>query len=501
MKTDFSKGIVYIKEGGYQGCKLEKGITAFYGIPYALPPIGEYRFSAPRRVKEHIGLLQAVKPGPVNYQWVSENAEDWQKPNGPMSEDCLYLNIFTPAKTGEENLPVLFWIHGGASIAGWGSDPVLNGTKLADQGIVVVTFNYRLGALGFLCHPELSKADSRGTSGNYGVMDMLMALEWVQNHIDAFGGNASRIIMGGQSAGAGATAYLMTSPLCRNKIKGAVLLSTTPYTYPDIPYPVEYYEKLGQEYMDSLGLHTLKELKETPVSHWVYRKSYMNVGWFSFARDNYIFNAGLKESFQNGCYEKVPMILGMTRDEFTGGFKPDDKMSQEEYCRKVEQKFGPYAQRILEAYPARDERETVMQYKLLVGGEYTMAESIHTAKDLKKYQSNIYLYRFDRKVPRENCDFYGAIHGDDLPYLFGTQDVVPYNWKEVDKEISKGMIQYLAQFVKTGNPNVMGLPEWPTYMEKEKVMLFGAQECEECIKADEIPNKERIELLESIRNF
>ena len=500
--TNFSKGIVWNGKSGYQGKVSEGGVGCYWGIPYAKPPVGRLRFEFPEKLEDHTGLYYAFNPGPISYQYISDKEEDWKKPTEAMSEDCLYLNIFTPAKVEQDRLPVLFWIHGGASIEGRGSDPVLDGSKLAERGIVVVTFNHRLGALGFLAHPELTKHSALGISGNYGVMDILMALEWVCSHIEVFGGDPNHIVMGGQSAGAGATAYLMMSPLLKVKLKGAILLSTSPFTYDGIPYSLEYYEQKGKAYMDKLGIYSYEELKTVPVGRWVHQEEYMNVGGFSFLRDGYIFNSGLKESFAEGKYQKVPMILGMTRDESSLGMSPEDTMTEEEYKRRVLDRYGKSdGLKLLNMYPVKNEKDTVKQYKLMVGGESAVTEIIHTAKALSKYQKDIYLYRFDRKVPRENGDFYGAMHCDDLPYVFGTFGAIPYNWTEEDIELSEYMMKYISQFVKTGNPNESGVPEWNQFVDNEELMLFGADASNELVEAMQIPNKKRIELLEKIRNF
>lgn len=503
MISDFSKALVYDEDSGFQGVVKDNGVKVFYGISYAKPPVGEKRFEYPEKIEMHRGILNATTPGAISWQWEEglEGLEEWQQSKGPMSEDCLYLNIFTPAKSKADLLPVLFWIHGGASIAGSGSDPILDGTELANRGIIVVTFNYRLGALGFLAHPELSRVNKRKISRNYGVMDMLTALEWVEEHIAVFGGDSNRIIMGGQSAGAGATAYLMTSPLCHNKIRGAIMLSTTPYTYPEIPYSLAYYEDQGQRYMDAVGVHTLQELKQVSVERWVHNKECMLNGHFSFARDNYIFRDGLKESFHNGNYERVPILMGMTRDEFHCNLKPDDRIDAEQFLIRIKEKFGEEGEKLIEQCPTLDQKETVKLLKLLIGGEYTMAEAIHTAKDIEKYQEDVFLYRFDRKVPRKDAEFYGAMHGDDLPYLFGTLSQIPYHWQEIDKEISNLLMEYITNFVKVGNPNGKGMPRWPAYCQGEEVMLFGAEGSDKLVGASVLPNKERIELIEKIRQL
>lgn len=234
MQTDFGNAIVWSGDSGFRGVKESNGVSSFWGIRYAKPPVGDLRFKNSVLIKNYCGLQNATKPGNISWQWIDDRP-NWQKPVEMMSEDCLFLNVFTPSKSVDERLPVLFWIHGGASITGAGSDPVLNGKELAAKGVIVVTFNYRLGALGFLVHPELSKHDPHNTSGNYGVTDILTALEWVKRNISMFGGDANHIVMGGQSAGAGATAYLLASPLFATPLKGAIMMSTSPTSYPDIP--------------------------------------------------------------------------------------------------------------------------------------------------------------------------------------------------------------------------------------------------------------------------
>lgn len=498
METKLKEAYVKTADYCYQGTIEENGVASFLGIPYAKPPLGSRRFEAPQPLDpvENHPLRVATSPGPISFQ-DSETAPLWNHQEQVMSEDCLYLNIFTPAKEATDKLPVLFWIHQGASLYGAGSDQLLHGKNLAKKGIIVVTFNYRLGVLGFLAHPELINQTESETSGNYGVLDILAALDWVKERIADFGGNPNHIIMGGQSAGAGATAYLLTSPELKVSLKGAIMLSTAPMSYPGIPYSLAYYEKSGQAYMEQFGLTTYQQLKTAPVSTWL-NKSPAIPGHFSFARDNLLFKEELKGCFEKGHYQKVPILMGMTKDEFSRGVTYGKQWSKKQCYQQVQSILGEKTEAFFKKGFLRDSKDLAKEFKSIFGGEWALAEMIHSANWLKQYQEDVYLYRFDQAPPREQADFYGAKHCDDLFYVFGTFDTADFAWRKEDYQLGETMQDYFVSFIKTGNPNDSSKNQWPAW-QGQQLMYFGGQEtpCRSC----ELEQAPRLQHLINARYF
>lgn len=438
----------------WQGKPYEGG-TAYLGIPYALPPVGELRFRKPVEVEAIPGCYD--KFGPAAPQWGSDE---------PMSEDCLYLNLYVP--DGAQDLPVLFWIHGGASIVGSGSRPEYDGCALSREGIIVVTFNHRLGALGFLAHPMLR--DDKGTSGNWGVWDMVAAWHWVRRNISQFGGDPDRITMGGQSAGAGATEYLMTYPDVARNMAGAVLMSTSPFEYRGIPRSLEHYEAQGISYMDRLGVSTQEQLRTIPAMNWVYDRDMIAQGGFSFARDDVLFTEGLQEAFHAGHYPKIPMMIGSTQEERC--FRLDEAYSLDQLRQEAQRRFGDDAEEFMRLYQPQTAEDVIRCRHEGLNGDRAHAAVRFSARQAARFQKQVYVYRFAQETPREH-GMCGSNHSDDVPYWFGTLDRIARAWTERDREVSDFMMQALACFVRTGCPNRPGEAVWPDFTDRQEVCIIG----------------------------
>lgn len=471
---DFMMKEVHSMQGEWTG-KVYEGGTAYLGIPYALPPVGERRFCKPVEVDAIPGVYN--KFGPAAPQWGGDE---------PMSEDCLYLNLYVP--DGAKKAPVLFWIHGGASMVGSGARPEYDGRALSREGIIVVTFNHRLGALGFLAHPSLSAETKEGVSGNWGVWDIVAAWNWVRRNISIFGGDPDRITMGGQSAGAGATEYLMTYPPVAEHMAGAALMSTTPYEYRGIPRSVAHYEAMGKEYMDLLGASSAKELRSIPAMKWIYRSDMMRRGGFSFAWDNELFSEGLQEAFFAGHYPKVPMLIGSTFEERC--FRLDDDYGLEAYHAEVQRRFGEDAEAFLRFYDPKDDAQAIRCRSEGLAGDRPHAAVRFTARMAARWQKSIYVYRFAQEPPHP-ANVYGSDHSDDVPYWFGALDRIDRPWTAKDREVSSFMVRALANFVRSGDPNGSGARIWPDFAEREASCLIGPRDCCDAFRIEENPVPEK----------
>ncbi len=456
----------------WQGKPYEGG-TAYLGIPYALPPVGELRFRKPVEVDAIPGRYDRF--GPASYQWGSDE---------PMSEDCLYLNLYVPE--GAKDLPVLFWIHGGASIVGSGSRPEYDGRALSREGIIVVTFNHRLGALGFLAHPSLTA--EQGVSGNWGVWDIVAAWNWVRRNIRQFGGDPDRITLGGQSAGAGATEYLMTCPAVAEHLAGVALMSTSPFEYRNIPLSLAHYEAQGKDYMERLGAFTAEELRAIPAMKWAFDRDFIAQGGFSFTRDYELFSEGLQDAFHAGHYPKVPMMIGSTLEERC--YRMDEKCSIEQLREEAQRRFGEDAEEFMRLYHPRTAEEAIHCRHEGLGGDRAHAAVRFSAREAARFQKQVYVYRFTQEPPRADGRR-GSNHSDDVPYWFGALDWFDRPWTARDRAVSRFMMRSLAQFVRTGNPNCPGEQAWPDFTDQEEICLIGPRGCEDIHRVEDNSQAEK----------
>jgi para-nitrobenzyl esterase len=439
------------------------GVRAYLGIPYAAPPVGELRWRAPRpaaawkgtRAADHFSASCMQGPNKPFGPWTSEFLL-----LGPVSEDCLYVNVWTGARASERR-PVLVYIYGGGFSSGSGDVPVYDGSPLAEKGLVVVNMNYRVGALGFLAHPELT-AES-GASGNYGLLDQVAALQWVRDNIAAFGGDPRRVMIAGQSAGAVSVFLLTASPLAKGLFQRAAIESgpgglasmgmarTRATTRPRADA-----EKDGVTYATALGAHSLAELRALPASRFIAgaRTGPVVDGRFLVEEPT--------ETFAAGRQSDVPTITGLNADE--GSASPGyGKTTAVAYRRQVEERFGERAARMLAIYPAATDEEaraSAVQSGRdagLAGVQRMLGERASTAR------TAAFAYFFDRAIPWPEHPEFGAFHTAEVPYVFGTLDLIPRPWTDADRTLSATMMSYWANFAATGDPNGPGLARWPAF--------------------------------------
>ena len=422
---------VQVESGVLSG--LEEGaVQAFLGIPYAEPPVGALRWRPPRSPAPWTGTLAADHfsascmqrprsggPWTPEYRFV-----------GPISEDCLTINIWTPAKTGSERLAVMMWIHGGSFKSGSGSVPIYDGRKLAARGIVVVTLNYRLGVLGFLAHPQLTAESEQHVSGNYGLMDIIAALKWVQRNIAAFGGDAQRVTLAGQSAGAYAVDLLKASPESSALFQRVITESGSAGR--DIRWRnLNEAESRGARFLQALALPSIDALRQVPAS-----KLYAPDNSGDAAPDGNFppiaDGVTIPSAGSAGSAAKLDDIAALS------GFNADEHGSSRGSMNR--------AARLATSNSAR---------ATLV--EWGRRRSAHSHMPL-------YLYLYDHAEPGTDSARWGAFHGAELPYVFDTLDAAPDRpYNTADRQIAYRMAGYWVNFVSTGTPNGRGLPNWPAF--------------------------------------
>ncbi len=450
-------GRVKVDGGWIQGAVTED-LTIYKGIPFAAPPVGELRWKAPQPVIPWEGVRETTEFASSPVQWGSN-------PWG-LSEDCLYLNVWTPAKSPKEKLPVMVWIYGGGFGAGTTTDPVFSGEELARMGVVVVNTAYRVGKLGFMAHPGLSAENPEGVSGNYGLLDQIAGLEWVQRNIEAFGGDPSKVTIFGESAGGIAVSMLCASPLAKGLFRGAISQSggsfgpSRPTTYPgENMKTLADAEADGEKIAQSLGVSTVEELRALPADKFIERGLAPGGGWPIV--DGYVIPDDQYRLYEKGEYNDVAVIAGYNSDEGASFLRnPDGKAHQ----AGVEERFGPYAGKLLEAYPLEDGKVTHPTRNLMRDVAFGWHSWAWCSLQARTGKSKTFLYYFDQHpdFPKESPMYgLGSPHGQDIAYVF--QHVNPEHPIAGDRELMKAMGAYWTNFAKTGDPNGPGLPEWPVF--------------------------------------
>lgn len=493
---------VHVESGILQGIHgWDPRVAVFRGVPYAAPPVGELRWRAPVPPKAWEGVRKADQYGPIACQPVpgSNPQEFWTKeihPTGTefeMSEDCLYLNVYTTARTGEEKLPVLIYIHGGGFKGGYPYEVEFDWEHMAKKGIVVVSIAYRLGVLGFLAHPWLSAEAPEEPKGNYGTMDQLAALRWVKQNIAAFGGDPDRITIAGQSAGAMSVQNLMTSPMAEGMIAGAIIESSVTVAFAekaDRSYPLEKAERIGALFFEKAGIRSLEEARALPGTELVrLEDELLGPGvHFEPAIDGKIIREFNFDAYRNGHHQRIPVIAGYNRGEAEGFakafMKPVETMEElKEYAAG----FGDRAEEFLELANVCGEEDVKRLFSqnamldLTAGAR--MFGYIQDSQDRKAY-----LYEFNADIPGE--DQAGSYHGSEMWFAYDSLARCwrPFTGKHYD--LARQISSYWVNFVKNGDPNgrdTFGeeLPAWePFRAENEFVMEFRDKPEKSEVKVD-----------------
>jgi len=488
-----------IEQGTLEGINLSSGVTTYRGIPFAMPPVGKLRWSAPLPPIKWKGVRKADKFG--NNPMQKAVFGDMNFRAEKMSEDCLYLNVWTPAKSPTDKLPVLVYFYGGGFVAGDGSENRYDGEALAKKGIVAVTLNYRLGIFGFFAHPELTKESPNNSSGNYGLLDQNAALLWVRNNIAAFGGDPNKITIAGESAGSISVSAQMASPLSKNLIAGAIGQSGAMInpTLDAIPLPEG--ETNGKKIALKMGYQEVEKLRSIPATELLELAS-KNGFETRAVVDGYFLTKLPSEVFKAGEQSKVPLLAGWTSTEVPyQAFMQGQQPTPENYAKLVREKYTERGDAVLQLYPGKTQDEVIKSATALASDNFIVYSTWKWAEDHRKTRMPTYVYIFSKPRPtmkKEMGDakqglaggiikgdkskkaeakmpeaLEGASHASDIEYALGnlaTNKV--YNWTQDDYSVSDVILNYFANFIKTGNPNGNGVVQWPRNREGGDMLLM-----------------------------
>ena len=468
------------------------GLRVFLGIPFAQPPTDTLRWQAPRDAPRWKGVRKADTFGPHCMQALV--FADIEFRSGSMSEDCLYLNVWTTAKSGRERRPVLVYLHGGGFIGGDGSESRYDGASMARQGIVAVTANYRLGVFGFLAHPELSREAANRGSGNYGLLDQAAVLRWVRKNIAAFGGDPERITIAGESAGSISVSALMASPVSRGLIAGAIGESGSILGALSA-VPLAQAEATGHDFAVSIGAPTLAQLRALPAAR-LMEATRSSPPRFTPTIDGYFLPKSPFEIYRNGEQASVPLLAGSNSEEMPHALVlGTEPATPEGFRRAVTKMHGDRADIILKAYPVTSDRESVLDAAQALSSDQFIAQSTWKWVQLatRRDGPSTFYYRYVRKRPPLTpqaaarlepiarglgfpiTESRGAVHASEIEYALGNLDLHPiYQWQAEDYAVSRVMQKFFVNFIKSGDPNGEGLPGWSTYGSGQR-MIIDAQ--------------------------
>ena len=469
--------VVTTTQGKVQGKTLNDGkVHAYLGLPYAAPPVGDLRWRAPQPAAKWQGVRDGAKFGAHCAQ--VHVFDDMIFPDGKESEDCLYLNVYTPAgATAKSKLPVMFWIHGGGYSGGAASEPRHNGDFLPTKNVVLVTINYRLGIFGFLTSPELSK-ENNGHSGNYGLLDMIAGLQWVHDNITAFGGDAKNVTIFGESAGSFAVSTLMASPKAQPLFAKAIGESGGDFREDASVEKLAHHEEIDGKWLESIGIHTTAEMRALSTDK-VLDAASKNKGsmmFFAPVADGDVLPDTVPAIYAAGRQAHVPLLAGWNKDE--GAFLGHG-MTVEKW-KAMAAGFYPDPARaadFLNVYQGKSDAEAARAADDL-GGDMFIAFSTWQWIEAHRKTGNapVYRYRFELDAtPSKFHPYTQTFHSDDIEYVFGTLDTRPgFNVSETDRKMSDLMMNYWTNFARTGDPNGPGLPVWPKYGAQFDVMHLDA---------------------------
>jgi para-nitrobenzyl esterase len=463
--------LIKTRNGSIQGStNADKSVRIFKGIPFAAPPVGNLRWKAPQPINNWTGVKQCTefqaspiqnKPAPF-YCWTEEFIAQPE----PLSEDCLYLNVWTAAKNKTKKRPVLVWIYGGGLSSGSANCAIYDGEEMAKKGLVFVSINYRVGVMGFMAHPELTKESGYNSSGNYGFLDQMAALQWVQKNIAAFGGDPNNVTIAGQSAGSFSVNALIASPLAKGLFHKAIaqsggLLSKM------LSQDLAKSEKQGELFMQKAGVNSLAELRKKSANELQELSNNQTAGRFGVTLDGYVLPTDLMAHFKQGRQNQVPIMTGWVTGD--GSFLGNNPMSVEAYKNEAKSTYGEKAEEFLSIFPANseDEVETAKKKLTLLGFAGMPA---HLLAGFNSQPS--YLYQFSHvPVDKPNFPNYGAFHTSEVPFSLHTLHTWNRPWRTSDKIVENTMSSYWVNFAKTGNPNGENLPTWNTYNKQTGAIL------------------------------
>ncbi len=467
----------------------DKTVKIFLGVPFAAPPVGELRWKAPQPVVPWNGTKACVTPPASAMQATPKPFFCWSKefmaPESPLSEDCLYLNIWTTAKNAGDNLPVMVWIHGGAFTGGSGTVPLYDGEAMSRKGVVFVTTNYRLGIFGFLAHPELSAESDMKTSGNYGILDQIAALKWVKENISAFGGNPNNVTIAGQSAGAFSVNMLVVSPLAKGLFNKAIAESGGMFSRLSPGQTLKDAEEGGKQVIKNLNLNSVAELRALPADSLLKIK-----GRFSPTIDDVVI-APVVTSFETANYNDVPLISGWNADDGIS-FGAPAKAAQ--FKEDADRRYGERTDSFLKLFPANSDEEAAHSQKLMSQLFFGWNNYAWAKLQSEKGKGKSYLYYFKRVPPGEPN--YGAFHSAEFGYALHNLEKWDRPFTDIDYHVEDVMSSYWVNFAQNGDPNGENLPVWPAYDENNPRIIELGDKTE----AVPLPYREHLQFLDEINN-
>lgn len=473
-----------LEEGEIVGVH-QGGVEAFLGIPFAAPPVGANRWRSPQAVQPWTEPRDAntfgancIQPlgqgdyGPWTHEYVvTEN----------FSEDCLFLNVWRPSGVAEqERLPVYVWIHGGGFVAGSGAVPIYDGHNLATRDMIVVTLNYRLGALGFLAHPEISAEAGDGPKSNFGLQDQIAALEWVQRNIAALGGDPDNVTIAGQSAGAIAVHSLVASPAAKGLFARAIAQAGLPVAG-RTSTPLADAEKAGAAYMEQLGQDSLSGLRALPATAFLPQPGTGRPFRFGIVLDDILLGSDPSTAVTAGTANDVPMLVGQNADEALGGPPASGEISVEDWNTALDGAFGPHAEAIGSLYPAATGEQRAASLRQIQRDRAYADIWLWGIARARTNNSPLYVYLFDHVEPGPVSNVWRSFHSNEIPYVFGTLDKAPERrFTFEDWKVSLTMSQIWANFARNGIPSGDDLGTAPAFEadNPERIRIRAVAEAE-----------------------
>jgi para-nitrobenzyl esterase len=461
-QVKIDSGIVEGKESG--------GVRAFLGIPYAAPPVGNLRWKPPAAAAKWNGVRLATDFGAHCMQGPVFGDMNFRDPGN--SEDCLFVNVWAPAKPSAAKLPVMVWVYGGGFVAGSSSEQRQDGSTLTAQGVVVVSTNYRLGMFGFFVHPELAAESGRNSAGNYGLLDQVAALQWVQRNVAAFGGDPANVTIFGESAGSFSVSALMASPTAKGLFHKVIGESGGAFSGTSLPFePMKAREESDVKFARSaLGVSTLAELRAIPAQK-LLDVSFKKMGQpgpdFDPDVDGYFLPEPVPAIFAAGKQNDVPLLAGWNHDEgsFAVVFAPQ-KPTADSLKARAQKDFGAKAAEFLKLYPAENDMQAQRSMEDYAGDEFIAWSTWRWIEaQATSGKQPVYRYRFDLAPPSDpKGPQMGAYHSAEIEYVFGQLDSkTQVKWRGEDRRLSELMQKYWANFARSGDPNGAGLPKWSLY--------------------------------------
>jgi para-nitrobenzyl esterase len=469
--------LLVISNGKIEGTyNADKTVRSFKAVPYAMPPNGPRRWKAPQPVNDWAAIrnctaysASAMQPKPVPFMCWSE---EFIAPPEPLSEDCLFLNIWTSAKEKTEKkdrLPVFVWIHGGALTSGAASCAVYDGEEMAKKGVVFVSINYRLGVFGYMAHTELSTESGNKASGNYGFLDQIEALKWIKKNIEDFGGDPKNVTIAGQSAGSFSVNALVASPLAKGLFQRAIAESGALFSRP--LKTLDEGETQGDMLMQKCLAKNIGELRQVPAEKLLEISNGKGMERFGSIADGYVLPKDLKAHFENAKHNDVPLLTGWVTGD--GSLVGNTPTSVEKFQNMAKEKYGDKAADFLKIFAVSTDEEAKLAQSRLGMCQFAALPSHIWAGFNKK--SKAFLYQFSHVPPdKPNFPNYGAFHTSEVPYALHTLKMWQRSWQKTDTDLEKTMSDYWVNFAKTGDPNGAGLPEWKSYdKETSHIMELG----------------------------